>query len=328
MKPLPEIPDLGECLRELLRQIPRGRVATYGDLAEALGDRVAARWVGSYAMHHKHDARCKCHRLARADGQLGNYIDGGSETKARRLEAEGVTVQQDGVDLTRYRFSDFVTDRPLIALRQTQESLRKRVLLSRRRRIPKLVGGVDVSYTSSGDGVAAYVLVEVETGRTVWSTTVRRPVVFPYITSYLSFRELPLLLELIETVRAAGRGCEVLLVDGSGMLHPRHAGIACHLGVAAGLPTIGVTKKLLCGSVDIDAMRPRESRPVVLEECPIGAAIRPTAGSRRPIFCSPGHRVDVAFAETLVLELLTGRRLPEPLYWADRLSRDAARKDG
>jgi deoxyribonuclease V len=116
------------------------------------------------------------------------------------------------------------------------------------------------------------------------------------------------------------------MVDGTGRLHPRHAGIATHLGVVARQPTIGVTKKLLCGRVDVEGMRPLDSRPVELEGRPIGAAVRPTAGSRRPIFVSPGHRVDVALAETLVRRLLAGRRLPEPLYWADRFSRAAARE--
>ena len=68
---LPEIPDLAQCLRGLLRQIPRGRVSTFGDLADALGDRIAATWVGHYAMHHDHDAECRCHRVVRADGGLG-----------------------------------------------------------------------------------------------------------------------------------------------------------------------------------------------------------------------------------------------------------------
>ena len=71
-------------------------------------------------------------------------------------------------------------------------------------------------------------------------------------------------------------------------------------------------------------MEPRESRPVVYEDNLIGVAVRPTSGGRRPIFISPGHRVDVAFAERLVRRVLTGRRLPEPLYWADRLSRTPA----
>ena len=91
------------------------------------------------------------------------------------------------------------------------------------------------------------------------------------------------------------------------------------------LPTIGVTKTLLCGRVEIEGMRPGESRPVVHEDRPIGVALRPTAGSRRPIFVSPGHRVDLAFAQQVVRAVLLGRRLPEPLYWADRLSRQAGK---
>jgi deoxyribonuclease V len=321
---LPPIPDLPECLRRLLAQIPRGRATTYGDLAEALGDRIAARWVGHFALHHDHDARCACHRVVRVDGQIGGYIDGPA-AKRRRLEAEGVAVAGGAVRLAECGFRDFVSDRPLERLRRVQEALVKRASLVPPRKTPRLVGGVDVSYTASGDGVAAYVLVDLDSGENLWHVTLRRPVVFPYITSYLSFRELPLLLELLEVVRAQCRRCDVLMVDGTGRLHPRHAGIATHLGVVAGQPTIGLTKKLLCGRVDVESMKPLESRSVELEGRAIGVAVRPTAGSRRPIFVSPGHRVDVALAETLVRRLLAGRRLPEPLYWADRLSRAAAR---
>jgi deoxyribonuclease V len=73
--------------------------------------------------------------------------------------------------------------------------------------------------------------------------------------------------------------------------------------------------------VDMKDMKPGESRPVVHENQRIGIALRPTAGSARPIFVSPGHRVDVAYSEQLVRLFLTGRRLPEPIYWADRLSK-------
>jgi len=126
-------------------------------------------------------------------------------------------------------------------------------------------------------------------------------------------------------VKAAERLSEVLLVDGTGTLHPRRMGIAAHLGVVASLPTVGVIKKLLCGRVDIEGMRPQESRPVLQDGQLAAVALRPTAGSRRPIFVSPGHRLDVAYSERLVRTLLCGHRLPEPLYWADRLSRKAAR---
>lgn len=317
-----KVPDLACQLRELIGQVPCGRVTTCGALAEALGSPVAARWVGQFTLEHAHGADCPCHRVVRAGGQLGPYIDGGTEVKSQRLAADGVGVRHCAVDLQRYGFDRFVCDRPLEELRRVQESLVERVSLRPRRRIPRLVGGVDVSYPHPGEGVAAYALVETDSRRLVWSETVRRRVRFPYVTTYLAFRELPILLELIEVVRAAGRVAEVLLVDGSGILHQRHAGIATHLGVAASLPTIGVTKRLLCGEVDLEGMQPEQSRPVVYEDRLIGVAVRTSRRSRRPIFISPGHLLDVAFAERLVRRLLAGRRLPEPLYWADRLSRE------
>jgi len=117
----------------------------------------------------------------------------------------------------------------------------------------------------------------------------------------------------------------VTLVDGTGILHPRRAGIACHLGVASGISTIGITKKLLCGKVDTRGLRPLESRPIHLDEVPIGVAIRPTSGSLRPLFASPGNRIDLGSAERIVGAVLAGKRLPLPLYWADRLSRRCAK---
>lgn len=304
-----------------MAQVPVGRVTTPGALAAALGNPVAARWIGHYLSHHEHDAACPCHRVVRAGGVLGPYPDGGAAAKAKCLKAEGVKSRDEIVDIGRYGFDAFVCDRPLEKLSRLQDKLAAEVDLRRRRQILRLVGGVDVSYVGPLEGIAAYTLVDLASGELVWSTTVRRPARFPYIPSYLTFRELPIYLELIEEVRAAGRLAPVILVDGTGILHPRRAGIASHLGVVASIPTIGVTKKLLCGKVAIQGMTALESRPVVCEGSTSGMAIRPTAGSLRPIFVSPGHRVDMAFAEQIVRRLLVGQRLPSPLYWADRLSR-------
>ncbi|MGA2616571.1 MAG: endonuclease V [Thermoguttaceae bacterium] len=308
----------------MLDEVPPGRVTTPGGLAAALGNPVAARWIGHFLLHHAHDAACPCHRVVRCGGAVGPALAGELGAKIERLRAEGVTVRDATVDLAVYGFAEFVCDRPLARLARLQQSLSARVRTGPRKRVPRLIGGVDVSYPSPAEGVAAYALVDAATGELIWSATVRRPVRFPYITSYLTFRELPILLDLLAEVRRAGRLAPVLLVDGTGILHPRHAGIASHLGVVAGLPTIGLTKKLLCGAVDLAGLRPLESRPVVYQGHPIGVALRPTAGSRRPLFVSPGHRTDLPFAERVVRGLLTGFRLPTPIYWADRLSRQAA----
>jgi deoxyribonuclease V len=326
-QPFWDIPDLQAELMKLLEQVPAGRVTTYGDLAYALGNRIAARWVGHVMLNHQHRVGCHCHRVVRAGGQLGLYIAGGARAKARQLRREGVQVRRTGIDLPRFGMVEFRSERPLEKLTRVQEDLIAKVSLTGRRSVPRLVAGVDVSYGQSDMGIAAYALVETSTGKLVWSTTLKRPVVFPYITSYLAFREAPILLELIEKVRLAGRLAEPVLVDGSGMLHQRHAGIATHVGVAACLATIGVTKKLLCGEVDVADLKPQESRPIVHQDRPVGVAIRPTAGSVRPIFVSPGNRIDLGQAERVVRTLLLGRRLPEPLYWADRLSRKAARAE-
>ena len=317
----PPVPDLARDLRDLLAQVPTGRVTTCGDLADALGNRMAAKWIGHFALHHEHAAACTCHRILRAGGELGAYVAGSMAAKARKLADEGIIVRQGVVDLDQFAFRRFVSDRPLEQLRKVQEAIQARISVRPRRRMPKLTGAVDVAYPSPEIGVAAYALVETATGRLVWSITVRRRVTFPYISTYLSFREIPILLDLLDAVRAADRMAPVVLVDGSGILHHRHAGIASHLGVVAAIPTVGVTKKLLCGQVDIKEMTPAQPRPIVFNDQLTGVAIRPTAGSLRPIFVSPGHRVDVAFCEELVRRLLCGHRLPEPLYWADRLSR-------
>lgn len=322
-----DLPDLEHDLMELVGQVPSGRVTTYGTLAEALGNPVAARWVGHYLLHHEHQPDCPCHRVVRADGSLGQYVAGSPADKARRLEEEGVKIPRGIVDLARFGVRDFRSERPLERLRRVQEATAAKVSLRGRRTLPELVAGVDVSYTSAGEGVAAYVLVRLQTGERLWTTTARRAVHFPYITSYLSFREIPLLLDLLDEVRSAGRLAALLLIDGSGILHPRGVGIASHLGVAASVATVGVTKKLLCGRVDLQDLVPLEPRDVEYGGRTVGAAIRATAGSRRPIFVSPGNRVSLAMATTVVCRLLTGRRLPEPLYWADRLSRAAARDE-
>ena len=101
-EPFPDLPDLPGDLQRLLAQIPPGRVATYGGLADALGNRIAARWVGHFMLHHEHTAGCACHRVVRARGRIGEYIAGGSRSKAKRLAAEGVEVRQGSVELARW----------------------------------------------------------------------------------------------------------------------------------------------------------------------------------------------------------------------------------
>ena len=84
---LPPVTDLAEELVGLLRQVPRGQITTYGDLARSLGDKSAARWVGTWMLDHPHGATCPCHRVVRVTGdeRRGDLLTGDNHTF---LEAE------------------------------------------------------------------------------------------------------------------------------------------------------------------------------------------------------------------------------------------------
>jgi deoxyribonuclease V len=183
---------------------------------------------------------------------------------------------------------------------------------------------VDVAY-SGREGVGAYVLVDAATQQPLWSTTIRLPVSFPYITGYLAFREIPIHLELLEQAREHDALAPLLMMDGSGVLHPRRAGIAAHLGVLADCPTIGVSKKLLCGEIGRDAVHAGRPSPILHQGDLWGMAVRATPASR-PIFVSPGHRIRVPDAARVVMQTFRSHRLPEPIHLADALSRRAAKE--
>ncbi len=314
------IPDVGKALADLVRQVPPGRVTTYRALAEALGDPGTARFVGQWLMGS--EARdLPVHRVVHASGDVGRFAFGTWEEKAALLRTEGVRVVGRKVDpLPKFFFWDFQTDRPLAALREEQQELAQRVLLEPLPE-PKRVAGLDVSYTDS-TAVAAYVLSTPD-GEVLDFVTAQVPARFPYIPTYLTYRELPAYLAVIERAREAGLRADVLLVDGNGILHPRRIGIASHLGVLLDHPTVGVAKRRLCGQVNTAGMVVGEWRPVVLEGETVGAAVR--TGRNRTLFVSPGHRADLPSAVELVLELIREHTLPEPLKWAHDLATESAK---
>jgi deoxyribonuclease V len=327
-----EIPDLYAALHELLRQIPAGRVTTYGALAEALGAVAAARWVATCLLDPAGPPDLPRHRVVLRDGALGESWTGRRQDKSRLLASERVTLCGESVDLRRYGFdaSRFVATRPLQTLQRIQEQLLDRLDLRPPSSMPEFAGGVDVSYAGmdrSGpiQGVAAYVVVHVATGELVWSRTVEQTVHFPYIPGFLAFRELPILLELLEQVRRDDRLTDIVLVDGNGILHQRHAGIASHLGIVADIATIGIGKSLLCGAISREAASAGLVRPVVFQGKTVASALE-TQPAGKSIYVSPGQRVDLPFAVELTRRLLRGRGVPEPIFHAHSISRSAIRR--
>ena len=96
-----------ELIWSVVRKIPRGRVATYGQIAELAGLEGHARQVG-YALHHLPDGLgIPWHRVINAQGEVSPRTGGDShELQRMLLEAEGVTFDKRGrVDLKKFRWA-------------------------------------------------------------------------------------------------------------------------------------------------------------------------------------------------------------------------------
>ncbi|MCS7239796.1 MAG: endonuclease V [Candidatus Bipolaricaulota bacterium] len=314
------VPDIISTLRDLVYQIPPGRVSTYRALAEALGDPESVRFVSAFLASE--EARTwPVHRVVHSSGAVGRSFGEDAIRAAARLRAEGVRIVGDRVDpLARFFFADFRTDRPLARLQEEQRAIAKNALISP---LPKCnrIGAVDVAYCGA-EAIAAYVFANSK-GEPMEFLLARVVTRFPYIRTYLSYRELPAYLAVLREAKEKGLWPDVLLVDGSGILHPRRAGIATHLGVLVDLPTVGVAKGHLCGDVNTEGMVIGEWRPVLLDGEVVAGAIR--SARNRTLFVSPGHRADVQSSVDLVLDLLRGEELPSPLHFAHSIATESAR---
>jgi len=159
------------------------------------------------------------------------------------------------------------------------------------------------------------VLWDLREQRVVEERVVVRPLRFPYVPGLLSFREAPALLAALRRLRSEP---DVLVCDGHGLAHPRRFGIACHVGVLTGLPTVGCAKSRLVGAY-VDPARRRGARsPLVDAGHVIGSVLR-TQADAKPLFVSVGHRVDLRSSLRLVLACARDHRLAEPVRLADRL---------
>ena len=134
-----------------------------------------------------------------------------------------------------------------------------------------------------------------------------QPVSFPYISTFLSFREGPAIVNAYNKLKT---GPDILLIDGAGINHPRNAGLATHIGVALDLPTIGITKKILCGKA-VEPVNVGETSPLVYMDRTVGWLLKSSQKSR-PIVVAPGHMVSLDSSISIVKSCLRGHKLPEP----------------
>lgn len=203
---------------------------------------------------------------------------------------------------------------------------------------PLFIAGADVSFSTSEEDLAIGSLAIAmlrKSGKVdlVYSKSRRVSMPYPYIPTFLGFREAPVISQLLGDLPTIVRKhVDCLLLDGNGVLHPRRAGLACQVGVEHDLPTIGVSKALLC----IDGLVEQEVRELTAAGGEEGVDVVGTSGTvwaralitgnakNRPIYVSVGHKVSLDTATRLVRRLCEFR-IPAPIRAADLHSRAVLR---
>lgn len=194
-----------------------------------------------------------------------------------------------------------------------QRRLADRVQLCRAA-LPRVVAGTDCAFLEHYI-LAVAVVWDVAAGRVLEVRGARQPLTFPYVPGLLSFREIPVLLQVLRRLQTPVQG---VLCDGQGIAHPRRLGLASHLGLILGLPTVGCAKSRLCGEHAEPADRQGAVAPLLDGGERIGSVLRTRVGVR-PLYVSPGHLMDHASSVAWVLACGGGYRVPEPTRLADRL---------
>ncbi|MFC9842043.1 endonuclease V [Streptomyces sp. NPDC060223] len=206
--------------------------------------------------------------------------------------------------------------------RAAQDELRGRVVLGEAGPPPGTgrVTGVDVAYDDERDVVvAAAVVLDAATLDVVAEATAVGQVSFPYVPGLLAFREIPAVLAALDALPCAPG---LVVCDGYGLAHPRRFGLASHLGVLTGLPTIGVAKNPFTFDYEEPGARRGSVSPLLAGQDEVGRALR-TQDGVKPVFVSVGHRVSLDNACTHTLALTPKYRLPESTRRADSLCRRA-----
>lgn len=199
-----------------------------------------------------------------------------------------------------------------------QNNLKTQVITEDKLGPVKYVAGLDAAFLENDQvtkaAVAVFSFPDMKLQETAIAT---RATTFPYTPGFLSFREIPAYLDVLEKLKLTP---DLILCDGQGLAHPRRFGCATHLGVVLDIPTIGVAKTLFIGQHDVLAESKGSWQPLVDNGEVVGAVVR-SRQSVKPIYVSVGHRLCLETAINYVLKCVTEYRLPETTRIADQLSK-------
>lgn len=186
----------------------------------------------------------------------------------------------------------------------------------------RYIAGVDVAYTKLGIqeyGCCSIVIIDYNTLKVLETVEYIGKVDVEYIPGFLSFRELPLILETSKKIQTLP---DIFIFDGNGLLHPEKMGIATHASFYLNKPCIGVAKNFFRSEENLDFEMPDNnigaSTNIINSTGEIlGISLR-TRKDCKPIFVSVGNYMTLENAKTIVMNCITKEsRVPIPTRIAD-----------
>ncbi|MBU2709533.1 deoxyribonuclease V [Zooshikella harenae] len=180
------------------------------------------------------------------------------------------------------------------------------------------VAGVDVAYDTDHQlVVAGVVLLNADSLELIEYHVTYHQSAFPYQPGLLSFREIPAILP---TLAKLNQAADLIICDGQGIAHPRHFGLASHLGVLLEIPTIGCAKTHYWGEYTPPLFVRGNTSPIQADNQVIGNVVC-TQNNIKPVFVSPGHLTNHQDAIDWVLKCSNRYRQPQTTRLADQLVR-------
>ena len=205
-----------------------------------------------------------------------------------------------------------------------QEKLRECLVLKKTFIGLKTIGGADVAYSKDGNHLRGVITVLSYPEMKVIDTyTAGGEISFPYIPGLFSFREGPILVQAFQSLRVKP---DLMIFEGHGIAHPRGLGLASHLGLWFDVPSIGCARTPLLREYESPGISKGGYEWIYLGKKKVGAVLRTRHGVK-PVFVSPGHRIDLASSIRIVLTTCQRYRIPEPLRKAHQMAKKLLNED-
>lgn len=203
-------------------------------------------------------------------------------------------------------------------LEKEQVELAKKLSLVDKKNINeiKYIAGIDTTFTdiwsNKTTAISAITILRYPSLEEIETVFAVKQIDFPYIPTFLAYRELPVILEAYKKLN---RKPDVFFIDGMGVLHPRKMGIASHFGVITGEISIGIGKSKLIGDFKEPENKPLSYNLIYVNGELRGYVLKSKKNSN-PIFISPGNNISIDTALKLTITTLKGYKLPQPIRLA------------